>query len=342
MSGCGLLGFGLAGRFFHAPLLAAAGIRVAAVVSSQSEAVNATLPEASVLTSEAALLGDPTIDLVVIATPNELHAAQATRALRAGKHVVIDKPMCITAQEADALIELAQMQNRTLSVFHNRRWDADFLTLRALLESGRLGELNAFHARWDRFRPTVVDRWREHGAGSGVLYDLGAHLIDQALCLFGMPEWLQADVFTQRAGAEADDGFELLLGKGSARITLGVSTLAAEGGPRYRVHGSLGSYVKSGLDVQEAQLRAGMLATDALFGVEPAAQWGTFTDGASGASERIPSMRGRWTQFYTQVRNSIETGASPPVSAVAARDVIRVIEAALNSSRTARRVSLAQ
>ena len=204
----GVIGFGLAGRWFHTPLLLAAGIEVKAVVSSQREAVAAALPDTLVLATDQELFARPDIDLVVIATPNHLHEQQARAALQAGKHVVVDKPLCIEAVQADALIELARSQRRMLTAFQNRRWDSDFLTIQRLIAEDRLGELHAFHARWDRFRPNVVDRWREHAhPGNGVLYDLGAHLIDQALVLFGMPDWIQADVFTQRVGAIATDGF---------------------------------------------------------------------------------------------------------------------------------------
>ena len=341
MTRAGICGFGLAGHYFHAPLLDAAGIDIQGVVSRQRDHVNATLPRARVYERDAELLANTDIDLVVIATPNHLHVEQARAALLAGKHVVVDKPLCLHASQANELMALAKERNRMLAVFHNRRWDSDFLTIKKLIDEDRLGRLNAFHARWDRYRPAVADRWREHEVeGNGVLYDLGAHLIDQALCMFGTPDWIQADVFTQRPRAVASDGFELLLAKGSARITLGVSTLAADGGPRYRVHGAHGSYVKSGLDVQEAQLRAGMLTNDASFGIEPQAQWGTFTDGASGERQVIPSEPGRWTQFYNQVRACIERGGPPPVSASEGREVIRIVEAALNSSESGQRVTL--
>lgn len=340
MTSAALIGFGLAGRFFHAPLAQAAGIEVGAVVTRQRHLVQDTLPRALVFDDMQTLFAGADVDVIVIATPNHLHAEQARSALLAGKHVVIDKPMCLSTHDADELLALAREKNRVLTVFQNRRWDADFLTIQRLLATHRLGELNAFHARWDRYRPDVVDRWREHGEGSGVLWDLGAHLIDQAVSLFGMPDWLQADVFSQRAGASAPDGFELLLGRGAARISLGVSTLAADGGPRYRVHGSRGSYVKSGLDIQEAQLRAGMLPNAAGFAVEPQQQWGVFTDGASGTRDPVPSERGRWTEFYSQLRASIEQGGPPPVAAIETRNIVRIIEAAIASSRTGRRHSL--
>lgn len=341
MTTAGILGFGLAGRFFHAPLLQAAGIAIGGVVSRQHEVVASVVPDARVYADEGELLANPDIDLVVIATPNHLHVDQARAALQSRKHVVVDKPLCLRASQADELIALASAQRRMLAVFQNRRWDSDFLTLRKLIDTGRLGALNAFHARWDRFRPVVADRWREHDiAGNGVLYDLGAHLIDQALCLFGTPEWIQADVFAQRPNAIANDGFELLLGKGAARIALGVSTMIADGGPRYRIHGSRSSFIKSGLDVQEPQLRSGMPATDPQFGVEPQSQWGSLTDGASGQRETIASERGQWTQFYAQVRASIEQGAAPPVAASDGREIVRIIEAALASSRDGQRVAL--
>jgi len=341
MTTAGLLGFGLAGRFFHAPLLQAAGIPIGAVVSRQHEAATSVLPDARVFATEGELLAAADIDLVVIATPNHLHVEQARAALRAGKHVVVDKPLCLQVAQADELIALASSQRRMLTVFQNRRWDSDFLTIRKLIDTGRLGALNAFHARWDRFRPVVADRWREHDvAGNGVLYDLGAHLIDQALCLFGTPDWIQADVFAQRPNALASDGFELLMGKGAARISLGVSTLSADGGPRYRVHGARGSFIKSGLDMQDPQLRSGLPASDPQFGLEPQSQWGSFTDGASGQRETIVSERGQWTHYYAQVRASIEQDAAPPVAASDGREIVRIIEAALASSRRGQRVTL--
>lgn len=337
----GLIGFGVAGRYFHAPLLRAAGIDVACVVTSRTDAVREFLPEAETATSAAVLIGRADIDLVVIASPNTYHAQQATDALRAGKHVAVDKPLAVSSAQARALSQLAAERGRTLAVFHNRRRDADLLTIGKLIADGRLGEINAYHARWDRYRPAVADRWRERDeAGAGVLFDLGSHLIDQALHLFGAPEWVQADVFTQRSGGIADDGFELLMGKGALRISLGVSSLASEGGWRFRVHGSRGSFLKGGMDPQEAQLRSGMSASSDSFGVEPAEQWGRLVEGASGRSEVVQSERGRWKSYYEDVRGAIEGVGPVPVSADEAVLVLEIIEAALASSREGRRVPL--
>jgi scyllo-inositol 2-dehydrogenase (NADP+) len=216
----GLIGFGVAGRYFHAPLLRATGVRVAAVVSSRVDAVREFLPDASVLESADALLARDDLELVVIASPNQLHAPQATAALLSGKHVVVDKPLCLTSKEALRLAQLADAENQRLAVFHNRRWDSDFLTLRKLIASGALGDVHSFHARWDRFRPQVLDRWRDRDEpGAGVLFDLGSHLIDQAVTLFGRPAWVQAEVTAQREGAKTDDAFELLMGRGALLIS---------------------------------------------------------------------------------------------------------------------------
>jgi scyllo-inositol 2-dehydrogenase (NADP+) len=171
------------------------------------------------------------------------------------------------------------------------------------------------------------------------LYDLGAHLIDQVLMLFGMPDWIHADVSAQRIGARADDSFSIQMAARGVRVTLGASTLVADSGPRYRVHGTEGSYLKHGLDVQESQLRAGLPASDASFGIEPESQWGRLTQGATGTSEFVPSAQGRWTEFYARVRACIKNGAEPPVSAESGRDVIRIVEAAMESSRTGKRVA---
>lgn len=341
----GLIGFGLAGRYFHAPLLQAAGIEVAAVVTSRAEEVHGVLPAARIVESAQALF-EQAIDLVVIATPNRLHAQQAAAALRADKHVVVDKPLSVASADARALSQLAGKHGRVLGVFQNRRWDSDFLTVGKLINENQLGEINAFHARWDRFRPTVADRWRERDEpGSGILYDLGSHLIDQALCLFGRPQWLQADVFTQRPGGVVADGFEILMGKGPLRIHLGVSSIAARGDWRYRVHGSRASFFKGGLDPQEDQSRAGIRPDAAVFGVEPQTQWGKLVNGitdggADGAARKVMSERGRWLSFYEGVRDSIVRGDPVPVTADEAAATIDIIEAALLSSAEGRRIPL--
>jgi scyllo-inositol 2-dehydrogenase (NADP+) len=226
-------------------------------------------------------------------------------------------------------------------VFHNRRWDSDFLTLSRLLAERRLGEIAAFHARWDRYRPQVEDRWRERAApGTGMFYDLGSHLIDQTLCLFGMPDWIQADVFAQRVGAQADDGFELLMGKGALRISLGGSSLAAANRFRYRVLGTQATFTKSGRDPQEQRLRNGVEPSTPGFGDEPASDYGRLTHGNTDRIEIVRSEPGRWLTFYEAMRRSIENNAPVPVTAVEARSTLLVTEAALLSSSAGRRIKL--
>jgi scyllo-inositol 2-dehydrogenase (NADP+) len=337
----GLLGYGLAGRYFHAPLLRTAGFDIAAVASSRANEIRETLPDAAIVASADELIQRDDIDLVVVATPTQAHEQQVRAALEAGKHVVVDKPFTVTAQQGRELAAFAASQGRMLSVFHNRRWDNDFLTLQQLLRDGVLGEIHGYHARWDRFRPEPSASWRNlPEPASGMLYDLGSHMLDQVLVLFGRPDWIQGDVFTQRPGALADDGFELLLGKGRLRITLGVSYLASEGGWRYRVHGTQASYLKRELDPQEDQSRAGIAPDDPRFGVEAAELAGTLVHGATGRSETIPSYAGSWVTYYRSVYDCIANGAPNPVPAEQAAEVIELIEAAYRSAREGRRVAL--
>jgi scyllo-inositol 2-dehydrogenase (NADP+) len=337
----GIIGFGVAGRYFHAPLLRAAGMSIPAVVTSKPEPARQYLGNVDILTSADELLARDDIDLVVICSPNTLHVPQSAAALRAGKHVVVEKPVSATAAEVSDLDQLATEHKRKFAVFQNRRWDSDFLTLKRLIDEGRLGAINSYHARWDRFRPRVTETWRDRDLpGQGILYDLGTHLIDQTLMLFGAPEWLYANVFTQRDNGVTVDGFEILLGQGKLRMTLGVSLLCADGGYRYRVNGSRASFLKAGLDQQEPQLRAGMEPTEHSFGTEPAEQWGTLVQGETGQREVITPQTGRWLTFYELMRNAIEQDGPVPVSAAQAYDTMRIVEAALTSSAMGCRIDL--
>lgn len=338
----GLIGFGLAGRYFHASLMRAAGISVQAVVTRRADAVRDYLGnDVAVLGSADELFARSDIDLIAIASPTPQHVPQATAALRAGKHVVIEKPVSPTAAECHDLAQLARHHQRKLAIFQNRRWDSDFLTLRKLIDDGRLGTINSYYARWDRFRPQVVERWQEHDdPGQGVLYDLGSHLIDQVLVLFGEPEWLWANVFTQRENSKIVDGFEILMGKGKLRICVGVSLMTCDGGFRYRVNGSRATFLKAGLDPQEPQFKAGMEPTDPAFGVEPREQWGYLVEGENAARQIVTPEQGRWLTFYERLREAIEHDRPVPVSADEAYATIRIIEAALTSSAMGCRIDL--
>jgi predicted dehydrogenase len=253
-----LVGYGYAGKTLHAPLLGAVpGLELVVVGSRRADVVHADLPDVRVISDpfEAATTG--VADLVVIATPNATHATLATAALEAGKHVVVDKPFVLTPGDARRLSALAVAKGRVLSVFHNRRWDSDFLGARAALAGGTLGDIVHFESHFDRFRPAVRDRARERPEpGGGILYDLGPHLIDQAVELFGLPEGVSAAAATQRTGARIDDWTDIVLDYGRLRVILHASMLVAGGAVRLALHGTKGSWIKRSGDVQEAQLKA--------------------------------------------------------------------------------------
>ena len=336
-------GFGLAGRVFHAPLIAAEPrLRLAAVISSQADAVRAAYPAAAVLPDLDAL--PPEVRLVVIATPNASHAPLARQALSQGRHVVVDKPFTVTTTEADELLDQAAAARLQLSVFHNRRWDADFRTLQQLVAEGALGDVMTAELHFDRYRPVVRDRWREQeGPGSGMLYDLGAHLIDQALQLLGTPDDVWADLGRQRPGALTDDYVHLVLRFGERRAILHVGSLVTDGGYRFAVHGTAGSFLKRGLDPQEAALQAGGRPGAADWGREPAENHGRLIQPAGGDAvvERpVPTLPGAYQTFYAGVAAALLDGAPLPVSARDARNVIAVIEAARESAAGGRVVDL--
>ena len=337
----GLIGYGLAGATFHAPLIAAVPrLRIAAVGTSRADQARGLGEHVRVVAEPNELAAADDVDLVVIATPNETHFPLARAALLAGKHVVVDKPLALDAEEADGLIALAKERGLMLSVFHNRRWDGDFLTVQRLIGSGRLGETMLYEARWDRFRPAIKQGWRERPAhGAGLLNDLGPHLIDQALQLFGLPEAVSADIASQRSEAEVDDYFELTLHFGPMRAILSASTLVASARPRFSVHGTGASFVKYGLDPQEAALKAGAVPGDAGFGEDSSDMFGTLTGGA-GSAERIPTETGRYVAYYEAIAASLLDGGAVPVDAADARDGLRIIALARQSAREGKRLAL--
>ena len=332
----GLIGYGLAGASFHAPLIGAVpGLRLTSIATSRGAAVARDWPEATVVADAAMLLSDPAIDLVVIATPDSSHALLAQAALTAGKHVVIDKPFVTDPADGAALIALAEARGRMLSVFHNRRWDADFLTVRDVLADDRLGDIALAELRWDRFRPAIKPGWRET-EGAGLLNDLGPHLLDQALQLFGRPDAVAADLATQRAAATTEDYFEITLSYGERRVIVSAATLLAQPRARFALHGTGGSFVKYGIDPQEAVLRGGYPPTTPGFGEDAPEAFGTLTDTA-GTALRIVSARGDWRRYYSGVVAAIAEGAPPPVPARDALAVMELIAVARRSADERRR-----
>jgi predicted dehydrogenase len=336
----GAIGFGYATRTFHVPLLEATdGFRLAAVASTRAAEVRAALPDVEVAADPTALTRHPGIDLIVIATPNETHAPLAEAALRGGKHVVVDKPFTVTAAEARRLEDIARESGRVLSVFHNRRWDSDFLTVREAIRHGLLGRVVACESRFDRFRPEVRDRWREGTApGAGLLYDLGPHLIDQALVLFGIPDTVQATLARQRAGARSDDWFHLLLRYGEGLVaTLQAGSLVAGGSARLVLHGDRASLVKRRPDVQEEQLRSGVLPGAPEWGVDP--DDAVLYDGTTGDRRELEAVPGDQRRYYAALREALHGRGPVPVPAAQGATVIALIEAALRSASEGRRVA---
>jgi predicted dehydrogenase len=271
------------------------------------------------------------IDLVVIATPNASHASMARAALTAGKHVVVDKPFTLNLTEARDLIALSVSRALTLTVFHNRRWDSDFLSIRRAIAAGLIGTVSHFESHFDRFRPLVRDRWRESGGpGSGLWFDLGPHLIDQALQLLGLPDRVQANLAHQRAGALSDDWAHVVLDYGERRAVLHAGMLVAGGTSRFIVHGDGGSLVKRHADQQERQLLAGMRPGDA--------GWGDDADALlvydrTGKENTIPAIRGDQRQFYVGLVDVLNGSESDTVTPIQALAVMAVLEAAVNSDR---------
>ena len=345
----GLVGYGTAGACFHAPLLAAVdGLTVTGVVTSDVErsrqAREELGPQTQVFdTADALLSRSEEYDLVVIAAPNRAHVPLARRALSAGLHVVVDKPLAPTAEEAVQLAELAEERGLLLSVFQNRRLDNDFRTVRALLERGALGDVHRFESRFERWRPTPKGGWRESGDPQefgGLRYDLGSHLVDQALVLFGPVTSVYAEVDIRRPSAAADDDvFLALTHAGGVRSHLWASALAPQLGPRFRVLGSAAGYVKYGLDPQEAAVRAGARPTPGRpWGVEPEADWGLL--GTIEESHPVPSLAGDYPAYYHGIVRALREGTPPEVTAWEAAAALRVLEAAQVSAAEGRVVAL--
>ncbi|MET8116571.1 Gfo/Idh/MocA family protein [Streptomyces prasinus] len=343
----GLVGYGLAGSVFHAPLIAATeGLALDTVVTSNPERqqqARAEFPEVRVAATPDELFeraGE--LDLIVIASPNRTHVPLATTALKAGLPVVVDKPLAGTAAEARELAALAEERGLLLSVFQNRRWDNDFLTLRKLVSEGTLGDVYRFESRFERWRPALKGGWRESGDPAeigGLLYDLGSHVVDQALVLFGPVTSVYAEAVVRREGARTDDDtFIALTHANGVRSHLHVSATTAQLGPRFRVLGSEAGYVKHGLDPQEAALRDGLrpgAESGADWGTEPEEMWGRVGAGESpvtGGGRAEPTLPGDYPAYYTAVAKALLEGGPNPVTAQEAAAALDVLEAARRSA----------
>lgn len=340
----GLVGFGMAGRVFHAPVIERVhGLRLAAIVQRTGDTAERFYPDARIVRSVDDLLADERIRLVVIATPNASHATLARQCLEAGRHVVIDKPFATSAAEAAALVDAARRCRRVLSVFQNRRWDGDFLTVQQLIEQQTCGRLVLLESRFERYRPSLRGTWREQPEpGAGILFDLGSHLVDQALSLFGLPEAVAGDVRVERDNAVVDDAFDVTLHYPGHRVLLRATMLTTAPGPRFVVQGTAGAYVKFHLDPQEARLAAGD-AAGRFWDQEPRERWGTLSRAAGDGieSESLPTEAGDYRLYYANVRDAIWGTAALAVTPEQALDVIRILELARRSSDERRTLGVA-
>ncbi len=351
-----LIGYGSAGRIFHAPLISGVpGLQLACICSSQAAAVQADWPQVRVVATPEAALADPDIDVVVVATPNFSHHPLAKAALLAGKHVVVDKPCCVTLAETDDLLATARAQNRVLTVFQNRRFDSDFLTLQQVLVSGQLGRVVQVESHFDRYRPSVPVGWREQSLpGSGLWFDLGPHLLDQALALWGVPDGLGLELACLRDGARMNDWFHAVLRydtrHGGLRVILHASTLVAQPGPRWTVHGTRGSFTKYGLDSQEDALKAGhrpQLAAPHDWGQDAQAGEVLRFDSIAGVANPVsvrhaaPNPCGNYLAYYARLRDHLRgLLTEPPVTATEVRSVMQLLTLGEQSAAQGRFMAL--
>jgi predicted dehydrogenase len=339
----GLIGFGLGGRVFHAPLLSSVeGIELAAIVERTTNHAAERYPGITTYRTLDDMLADASLTLIVVTTPNDSHFQYARQAIEAGKNVVVDKPMCLTSAEIAELINLAATRRVMLAPFHSRRWDGDFLTLQKLLHDGPLGRLVYFESTMDRWRPAPTARmpWKNELAQGGLLLDLGTHLVDQPLALFGKPEAVGAEIKRERDGEGASDYFTVRLRYPGFTVVLSANTLSAFERPRYHLRGTRGNYLKRGVDPQEAALSRVTRIGDGPWGQEPPADWGVLSVDVDGGmvTRPIEPIPGDYRLYYAAVRDALLGKAPAPVSALAAWRVARLLEWAEESSEKRREI----
>lgn len=334
-----VIGFGFGGRVFHAPLISSVeGLELAAAVERTGSRAAERYPGIATLHSVDEALADSSIGLFVVTTPSGTHFELARKILEAGKSVVVDKPVCATSAEVAQLMTVATAQNALLVPFHNRRWDSDFQTVGKVIREGVLGRLVSVESRFDRWRPDMPkDRlWKENEvSGGGTLLDLGSHLGDQALTLFGKPEFVSAEILRERDGQGANDAFTIRMRYPGVTVTIGANNLSLPAGPRFHLRGTKGNYWKSGLDAQEAALMKITRIDDPEWGHEPAANWGTLNTGIDGGSVSKPvqPLPGDYRLFYAGVRDALLGKTPAPVQAIDGWRVARLLEWAAESSR---------
>jgi predicted dehydrogenase len=335
----GIASFGMSGKIFHAPLLSHhKNFRIKNIIERSKNETRAFSPHIIVSRSLEDLLRDDEIELIIVNTPDQTHFEIAIKCLEAGKHVVVEKPFTQTVGQAKELIDRAKQKGKILSVFQNRRWDGDFLTVQSIVRQRFLGRLVDYEAHFDRYKNSIqADSWKEQSsAGSGTLFNLGSHMIDQALVLFGLPEAVTGDLKIMRTGGSVDDWYDIKLHYPHVNVHLKASLLVKEPGPRYILHGTEGSFLKWGLDPQEEALKQGKNPNDPDWGCEAEEWWGTLTTEKNGRTHRkkYETIPGNYSAFYDTLYESIVHGNELAVKPEEAFNVIRVIEAVQKSSET--------
>lgn len=335
-----IVGFGSVAKNMHAPLITVCDdLELVAVVERSGETSKEKYPDIEIFKSLEDLLTAGLAELIVIVTPNEFHFQQAKMVLEAGKHVVVDKPVTVHSSEAIELKRIADEKGLALSVFQNRRWDGDIRTIQKILAEGVLGRIVHFESHFDRFRPNLVDNWREKEVpGNGITYDLGTHLIDQAVMLFGKPNWVYAEILKQRRGAVADDFFDITLMFDGIKARLTASVLVNAPIPKFLLLGEKGSYTKYGLDVQEKAFKAGEKPEGVNWGLEASESWGQLY--LENSSSSYPTERGDYRFFYQNIADTINGRSSLKVKMEEAILVLQIIEAAFRSNEEGRRIGL--
>lgn len=339
-----LASFGMSGRIFHAPLLMACDkFKITSVVQRSSDLAKELLPDITIVRDFEGLLTDANIELIIVNTPDMFHYEHARMALEAGKHVVVEKPFVQTVKQGEYLIRLANENGLVLSVFHNRRWDNSFLTVRKVINEGLVGKLVEYEARYDRYRPAVPTSWKEEPEmGAGILQNLGSHLIDQALLLFGNPSKVFCQLHAMRENSRVSDFLDLKFQYPNLSVTLKASYLVKTPGPSYVLHGDTGSFRKHGLDPQEEALKNGLSPLSERWGSDPSNLYGFIDCDVAGIryQGQIETIPGNYLAFYESIHDAIREGFEPAVKPIEALDVIRVIESALMSNEQMRWVNV--
>lgn len=344
----GIIGFGLSGRVFHAPFIEVVdGFELSKISTANPERAKqakSTYPNTTIVDKAEDIINDPDIDLVIVTSPNTVHFKWAKEALLANKHVVVEKPFTVSLAEAEELVQLSKEKNRIATVYHNRRFTSDTKTVKKIMDSGVLGDIVDYETHFDRYRIDArPGAWREEALpGSGIFYDLGSHLVDQSLYFFGMPQAVTAHIKAMREWAKADDSFDIKLHYPTHTATLKSTMIAKIQGPTYLVHGTKGSFIKYGLDVQEANLDKGEIPNTTNWGREPESIWGTLHTECNGVEVQsiIESEHGDYRDYFKNLRDAIWGKSNIAVSAEEGANVMKIIELAIQSNKERRTIEV--